>query len=71
MRGLVLGLGLLFGVAAGVFYWANFYSAGWPLSLCRTVPSLCINWQLLAFAGGLMLFAYLGIELLASVGGER
>jgi hypothetical protein len=64
VRALVLCLGLLFAVAAGVFYWASGYSTGWPLSLCGVVPQLCINWQTLAYAAGVMLFACLGIELL-------
>ena len=64
MRILVLCLGLIFAAATGVFYWASGYSVGWEASLCRGAPALCSDWQVLAYAAGIMLVGYAAVEIL-------
>jgi hypothetical protein len=64
VRIFVLGIGLIFAAATGVFYWAGDVSTGLAMSLCREAPSLCSNWQVLAYAAGIMLVGYAAAEIL-------
>jgi hypothetical protein len=63
VRTLLFWLGLVFGGAAGGFYWASNYGTGWAAALCNGAPVSCTNWQTFVYAAGVMMIGYLVMAL--------
>ena len=67
MPALVFCFALVFAVATGAFYLADalsgYYRTDWAVLLCHQAPNLCANPHPLVYATGVMLIAYLFLEV--------